>query len=105
MYNVKYSILKKQLKPIEVWSCNPADIPVWTLKEKLRLNIFLATVFSWKNTPSVAYAVDTIGPFRWNASMTNQPYILANYLFDEKVDYNKPQFKQRYEDFFGRYYR
>lgn len=34
---------------LEIWSCNPADIPVWTEYEKARLVAALGQIFEWKN--------------------------------------------------------
>lgn len=32
---------------MEVWSCNPNDIPKWTEEDKLELHLMLAALFKW----------------------------------------------------------
>lgn len=33
---------------LEIWSCNPADIPEWTPEEKAKLKKALGEIFGWK---------------------------------------------------------
>ncbi len=35
------------LTELDVWSCNPADIPPWTEEGKQRLTEALAQIFGW----------------------------------------------------------
>jgi hypothetical protein len=37
---------------LEVWSCDPKDIPPWTEEGKARLHAFLAEVFGWEKVDS-----------------------------------------------------
>lgn len=35
---------------LEIWSCNPADIPPWTPEDKARLVKALGEIFNWEDT-------------------------------------------------------
>lgn len=37
--------------PVEIWSCNPADIKPWSVEDKARLHTLLAQTFGWAEKP------------------------------------------------------
>lgn len=39
---------------LDVWSCNPADIPAWTEEDKVRLSQALAQIFGWPAAAQLA---------------------------------------------------